>query len=207
MSSKRSRVGLRRATGHQLGSGVSSGEAFRGGLFRGGPLRRLRAGLVAAISVVLVGVGVAPSAQADPPRTTAQIISDTEYSPLTSSSSISGAYVTWKGTRPTAIDWSTDGCSLPSYIVAAIPAESLVYSSVFKSSCVLHDFGYRNYGSKHHYDRTRSRKNSIDSRFVANMRIQCGKMHWYDPRKPFCGTAANAFYYAVSHHGDKAFFG
>lgn len=143
-----------------------------------------------------------PSASAAPIQSILNIDYTVEYSQVGTK-----YYDEWQHKYPSQIDWSTDGCSLPWYVDAAIPTWALAYSTAFNNSCVIHDFGYRNYGTTHHLGQTRYRKNTIDSRLLANMNHQCNVMSNLDPRKLTCHSAANAFYYAVSHYADKAFFG
>lgn len=129
-----------------------------------------------------------------------------------------GKYSYYKGKYPTALNWTNDGCSVPSYILVASPAMYGVlraYGGVFEASCDRHDFGYRNFGSNtstpgvhRKFDPTRTRKNAIDSKFYYNMKVQCDRKYGtYDPRRAACKGAAGTFYTAVSRYADKAFFG
>ncbi len=104
--------------------------------------------------------------------------------------------------------WSHDGCSVPWWLSSVT---TYAYSKVFVHSCDRHDFGYRNYGKGWKggpkFDPTRSRKDSIDSRFLANMKVNCDGLSVFNPLKIACKTVAQAFYTAVHVGGDKAFFG
>jgi hypothetical protein len=170
-------------------------------------MKSIKVGLKAIITAAIVGVSliaVTPSASAAAPiQTILNIDYTVEYSQVGTK-----YYDEWQRRYPAQIDWSTDGCSLPGYIDVFIPVFALAYSTAFNNSCVIHDFGYRNYGNgKHHLGKTRYRKNTIDTQFRSNMKHQCSNLSWADLRKPTCNAAADAFYWAVSNHADKAFFG
>lgn len=99
-------------------------------------------------------------------------------------------------------NWTTDGCSVPSGFTP--------YSKVFKPACVLHDFGYRNYGGNHELKLSpeRETKNWVDGRFRTEMKRICDDRYKTPLRHRGCRTAAAAYYEAVnkSPQADKAFF-
>jgi hypothetical protein len=175
---------------------------------------RIRAVAIVFAMVGAVLLGSAGSAVAAPSRATLLAAANAvEYETVGGSN-----YAYYKAKYPTALNWSKDGCSVPKYVVVS-PALALVlrhYSGTFQKSCDRHDFGYRNYGKNPanrplvRLDPTRARKNSIDSRFLSNMNIQCDRAYthvWEIPAKAACKGAAKVYYTAVSRYGDKAFFG
>jgi hypothetical protein len=174
---------------------------------------RVRAVLVVLAMIAAILVGSAGMASAAPTAAVRAAASAVEYENVGG-----GNYAKYKAKYPTALNWSKDGCSVPAVVwVSPIGGLSLAYfSSVFHKSCDRHDFGYRNYGksTKTHalrFDPTRARKNSIDSRFLSNMKLQCSSKfpHKYLQalQRAVCNKAAGLFYDAVHLRGDKAFFG
>ncbi|AUH44566.1 phospholipase A2 [Streptomyces sp. CMB-StM0423] len=97
-------------------------------------------------------------------------------------------------------NWTTDGCSVPTGYAP--------YSDVFRPACVLHDFGYRNYGADHELklSPTRETKNWIDGRFRTEMRRICDDRDTSRLSHLTCVNAAEAYYEAVQLGGDNAFF-
>ncbi|GGL98019.1 phospholipase A2 [Nakamurella endophytica] len=172
-----------------------------------------RAVIIPALALALLG-GSVTAAEAAPSRATLKAAaSKVEYETVGGSN-----YGHYKKKYPTQLNWTKDGCSVPKAVWIS-PALALVlahYSGVFKASCDRHDFGYRNYGKasgpgvRPKFDPTRARKNSIDSRFRSNMRVQCQREYgswWEIGAKEACYKAADVYYTAVSLGGDKAFFG
>jgi len=168
---------------------------------------------IAVLSLSMVGVS-ATSASAAPSRATlAAVVKAVEYE------NVGGAnYGYYKARYPSQINWTNDGCSVPKYVWVS-PALGLVlrhYSGVFEHSCDRHDFGYRNYGKGSSpgvhlkLDPTEARRDSIDSRFYSNMKLQCSSRysHWYEvAAKGACNSAATVYYEAVARGGKTAFFG
>lgn len=74
----------------------------------------------------------------------------------------------WHHTEYPGLNWSSDNCSVP------YPLENIstLYMDTFQSSCVRHDFGYRNYGKKSalKLNPTEEGRNSIDDRFHRDMK-------------------------------------
>lgn len=74
----------------------------------------------------------------------------------------------WHHTEHPEFNWSSDNCSVP------YPWESIsaLYMDTFQSSCVRHDFGYRNYGKKSFLklNPTEEGRKSIDDRFYRDMK-------------------------------------
>ncbi|MGW7081445.1 phospholipase A2 [Streptomyces sp. NPDC054871] len=98
-------------------------------------------------------------------------------------------------------DWSNDGCSVPGGMAP--------YMKLFTPACKLHDFGYRNYGTRNQHlslDPTGPRKQQVDERFLAEMRRLCDKHRPGLIRNKACHGAAHAFYDAVRIGGHKAFY-
>lgn len=131
-----------------------------------------------------------------------------------------GNYAKYKALYPSELNWSNDGCSVPSYVVAASPALAgvlAVYGEVFEASCDRHDFGYRNFGKNTttpgvhpKFSPTRATKDKIDTRFYKNMKKQCDSAFpgvIKTPLRLACKAGAKTFYKAVSHFADEAFFG
>ncbi|MGH2941312.1 MAG: phospholipase A2 [Solirubrobacteraceae bacterium] len=88
-------------------------------------LRRL------VVLACLVACVAAPAAQADV-RSDADAIMNMNYN----------AFVAYKAQHhPTPFDWSDDGCS-------GLPVIKKIYANLFNKPCQMHDFGYRNYGTR-----------------------------------------------------------
>lgn len=130
-----------------------------------------------------------------------KIVYTVAYQPVGTSS-----YGYWYGIAGRQIDWSTDGCSVPSWVMASVPGASY-YAKLLRPSCVRHDFGYRNYGKVHRYQMTAARKASIDNQLYANMKRQCASQPGL--KGTACRKAAWVFYKAValSPQAHRAFFG
>jgi len=91
--------------------------------------------------------------------------------------------------RDPRLDYSTDLCSAP--LVGSTGA-----SFDFTEPCLRHDFGYRNYDRLGLFGQ---RKDSVDRRFLADMRDHCGAR---DPAElDRCLDWASIFYAAVHHLG------
>ena len=118
---------------------------------------------------------------------------------------------------PGKFNYTNDGCSVPSYVVFAGLAGAAVtyYKGVFKNACIIHDFGYRNFGSgkqagftqysvNRNYLTANQRswglsgtKANIDRRFLSQMQMICsGRLD-----KAVCNQAANVFHSAVKNFG------
>ncbi|GAA3106658.1 phospholipase A2 [Streptomyces rectiviolaceus] len=97
-------------------------------------------------------------------------------------------------------NWTNDGCSVPTGYAP--------YVEVFRPACVLHDFGYRNYGARHELklDPTRATKNWIDGRFRTEMRRICDDKYRTPLAHLNCTNAAEAYHLAVQFGGDSSFF-
>lgn len=123
-------------------------------------------------------------------------------------------YAYYKKKYPHAINWSNDGCSVPSAVknIKGVGWVLKHYSGVFQKSCDRHDFGYRNYGRHAHglaLDSSAARRASIDNRFHSNMDYQCLKRYddWYDvPAREACYEASDIFYGAVRLRGGGSFY-
>jgi hypothetical protein len=104
-----------------------------------------------------------------------------------------------------SFNWSTDGCSSP------LPATPL--AEMFRPACVLHDFGYRNYGARGTvHSVTRETKEWIDSRFDTELGRICRKNFAPTPtpssQSPYeqCMQVASVFVTTVGREGDPYFF-
>ena len=99
--------------------------------------------------------------------------------------------------REAPFDWTTDGCSAPT---------PWPWSRVFRAACVMHDFGYRNYGnqgSTHlRLDPTEKRRNWIDDRLLVEMNRICDDGRLGLP----CKAAAKTIHSAVHLGGRRYFF-
>ncbi|MEW2576842.1 phospholipase A2 [Streptomyces syringium] len=97
-------------------------------------------------------------------------------------------------------DWSTDSCS---------PPTPTAWAKAFHRACVMHDFGYRNYGSPgpkglHPLDPTENRRLAIDNRFLQEMQRICDDQPGV---LPDCRGAAQLMHRAVRLLGGPAFYG
>lgn len=179
-------------------------------------MKKLIVRVVAATMLALVpAAGLAMPAQATSRATLKDAAEKVAFEAVGGSN-----YAKYKKAYPKELNWTNDGCSVPDAIVVASPALGAVlktYGKVFESSCDRHDFGYRNFGSATStpgthpkFSPTRATKNKIDSRFYANMKIQCDDKFGgilKTPLREACKVAAATFYDAVSHFADSAFFG
>lgn len=113
-----------------------------------------------------------------------------------------------KNPKYSYLNWSNDGCSLPWYVKALIPAPSLVFSSVFNSACKVHDFGYRNVPLSWRAQADASGtlpynyRLAVDDAFLRNMKNSCS---WWNSVP--CNAAAYAFYKAVRWKGGSSLGG
>ncbi|WP_051470871.1 phospholipase A2 [Patulibacter minatonensis] len=119
-----------------------------------------------------------------------------------------------------SINWGTNGCSVPEnlanaeFSLAGKTGKPIkYYSDLFEKSCDRHDFGYRNFGSKSAglmAAPTKAGKDSIDSRFRSNMKIQCDerfdRKYLEAVQRGFCKKVADVFYKAVSTFGGKNYY-
>ncbi|MDQ8704768.1 phospholipase A2 [Streptomyces sp. LHD-70] len=103
--------------------------------------------------------------------------------------------------RTPPFNWTTDGCSVPGGMAP--------YMKLFTPACTLHDFGYRNYGSRAGtlaLDPTPARKATIDLRFLEEMQRTCDQERPGPIRHTACYGAAHTFYDAVRIGGDRSFY-
>ena len=87
-------------------------------------------------------------------------------------------------------DWSSDGCSWTP------PA----WANLFTPACLLHDFGYRNFGNGLRLQRTEDRRAWIDGRFYTEMKRICNDKYsawWYLANDAACHSEADAMYHVV----------
>jgi hypothetical protein len=163
---------------------------------------RFRRPLVAVAATALVGLAL-PSAGASAesaPPTRAELLTRANH--LMFDITLNH-FVTIKTSPKSAMDsrfdWNDNGCSAPDIVQG--------WSDFFDRSCQRHDFGYRNFGHGlalgSPADKA-AQKAAVDSQLLADMRQQCSDAGGPDG----CGTAANTFYYAVTHFGEAqtAFF-
>lgn len=106
-------------------------------------------------------------------------------------------------------DMSNNGCSVPDWI------DTHGYERIFRRACVVHDFGYRNFGpGEIHVDRAylgrpqrrwsaNTDKEYIDRRFKQLMDRICEHREDSDGWDA-CEFMAEAFYRAVRHGGNDA---
>ncbi|WP_159030810.1 phospholipase A2 [Streptomyces sp. 769] len=91
-------------------------------------------------------------------------------------------------------DWTTDGCS---------PPTPRPWAKVFHDACVIHDFGYRNYGGEGlRLDPTEARRKTIDDRLLEEMLRICRDQ---PNALPDCPGAARTMYQVVRQFGSTAF--
>lgn len=107
-------------------------------------------------------------------------------------------------------DMSSNGCSVPD----GIP--TFGYERIFRRACVVHDFGYRNFGpgelnvDRAYLGRPQRRwdantdKEYIDRRFKQLMDRICEHRDDEDGFFDACDEMAEAFYRAVRHGGNDA---
>ncbi|MDI3407369.1 phospholipase A2 [Streptomyces cavernicola] len=103
--------------------------------------------------------------------------------------------------RTPPFNWTTDGCS--------VPGGQAPYMKLFTPACTLHDFGYRNYGSRAGtlaLDPTPARRAAVDRRFLEEMRRICDQKRPDLLRHTACYGAAHTYYDAVRLGGDRAFY-
>ncbi|MFC4517294.1 phospholipase A2 [Streptomyces ehimensis] len=100
--------------------------------------------------------------------------------------------------REAPFDWDTDGCSRPT---------PQAWATVFRDACVMHDFGYHNYGNRGttrlRLDPTETRRKAIDDRFLQEMQRIC------DDRPQTlanCQGAARTMHQAVRQYAGSAFY-
>ncbi|MCC3776808.1 phospholipase A2 [Streptomyces sp. UNOB3_S3] len=92
-------------------------------------------------------------------------------------------------------DWTTDGCTHPT------PRS---WAKVFHDACVIHDFGYRNYGGGGlRLDPTEARRKSVDDRFLEEMLRICRDR---PDALTNCPGAARTMHQAVRQYGGAAFY-
>lgn len=95
-------------------------------------------------------------------------------------------------------NWSADGCSNP-------PGTDLDFKDDFTPACILHDFGYRNFGRGLKLGRNEDTRGWIDDRFLSEMRRICNNdVPWTDIA--FCHGAAGAWWTSLRHGGRDAFY-
>lgn len=172
--------------------------------------------LVRIVAVLLLGLipaaGLVTPASAASRAALTDAATRVAFEPVTG-----GEFSKYRKIYPTELNWSNDGCSVPKAIILVSPALALVinhYGSVFRDSCVRHDFGYRNFGSNTagqgphpKLGANAATKARIDSTFYSNMKIQCAAKYHNWATKKACNSAASVFYTAVSKGGNSSFFG
>ncbi|MEU3353435.1 phospholipase A2 [Streptomyces sp. NPDC037389] len=93
-------------------------------------------------------------------------------------------------------DWDTDGCS---------PPTPRSWAKVFHDACVIHDFGYRNYGGGGlRLDPVEPRRERIDDRFLEEMLRICRDR---PDVLANCAGTARTMHQAVRQYGGSAFYG
>lgn len=131
-----------------------------------------------------------------------QIVHDSEYGLK------SRYYNHWYGSYPNIIIWKTDGCSIPTAIANRIPdSVERKLEGWFHNPCVIHDFGYRNYGAHAGglaLNSTSARRASIDSHFKDNMAAACDNFGFFE--RIACYGAREIFYGAVRVGGGASFY-
>lgn len=119
-----------------------------------------------------------------------------------------GAFIALKNdtaARPTAFDWSSDGCS-------GVPILRELYSNLFNRPCQMHDFGYRNYGNWLRLGRNEETRSWIDDRFESEMVRLCNNSFtrwWQKANKVACVLQAGAVWTFVRTNwlARQAFYG
>lgn len=92
--------------------------------------------------------------------------------------------------RVAPFDWSSDGCSWTP------PA----WANLFRPACLLHDFGYRNFGNRLRLQRTEPRRAWIDGRFYTEMKRICRDKFsawWRVANNAACHSEADIMYHVV----------
>lgn len=107
-----------------------------------------------------------------------------------------GQFPAYAQHREAPFDWNTDGCT----------GTPWPWSKVFRAACVMHDFGYRNYGrqgtTRLQLDPTDNRRKWIDDRLLQEMKRICNDGRLGIP----CKTAAVTIHRAVRIGGGRYFF-
>lgn len=99
----------------------------------------------------------------------------------------------------TALDWSSDGCSVGP---VSEPARSQPRGYDFRGACWRHDFGYRNY--KRQSRLTEAARQRIDDRFHRDMYDVCDQYSgWRSARGVECRRIADVFYAVVRACGQN----
>jgi len=142
-----------------------------------------RTAALAALTAALLVVIPTATAAADPPLKTQAIgIMNASY----------GEFMALKSSpsRNNRFDWASDGCSGPH----TSPVDWLrPFYLMHDAPCQLHDFGYRNFGNGLRLERTESRREWIDGRFLSEMLRNCSDHWWYVG----CETSARGFWGVV----------
>ncbi len=175
-------------------------------------MKRLIISLMTALTLALVPMAGAMT----PASATSRATLSSAAQQVAFESVNGGAYSKYSKLYPKELNWTNDGCSVPNYVLIVSPALGLVlkkYGSVFKASCIRHDFGYRNFGSNAggagphpKFSPTKATKDRIDTTFYNNMVIQCKAKYSAWITRKACTTAASTFYTAVKYGGSKSFF-
>jgi hypothetical protein len=87
-------------------------------------------------------------------------------------------------------NWTSDGCSWTP------PA----WAQLFRPACLLHDFGYRNFGNGLRLQRTEARRAWIDGRFYTEMKRICNDKYsawWRIANDAACHAEAWTMYKVV----------
>ena len=87
-------------------------------------------------------------------------------------------------------NWASDGCSWT-------PPD---WAQLFRPACLLHDFGYRNFGNGLRLQRTEARRAWIDGRFYTEMKRICNDKYsawWRVANDAACHSEAWTMYKVV----------
>lgn len=184
-------------------------------------LKTIRAGLVAVILAVSISVGISDTPVYAAP--TPQTGSCTGRACWANHTVFRGSWLTNyrylknhpKFAQNLRLDLSSDGCSIPKGWPNWIKDEIRPFKKFFRQPCVIHDFGYRNFGPndslkvQKKYLTAKQRKTGdtskelIDQRFRSMMLYKCEKK--FDGLQEFgCKAAAQAFFVGVDQFGNKA---
>ncbi|KAL8393860.1 hypothetical protein RB595_003567 [Gaeumannomyces hyphopodioides] len=146
--------------------------------------------LTTALALILgaaVGPAVAlPTAPVVAPRQTAELVALTDrYSFQLSLPDFSARHA---ARDPSALDWTTDGCS-------SSPDNPLGFP--FLPGCHRHDFGYRNFKIQTRF--TESNRLRLDNKFRDDLKYQCQSVNAI--LRPLCNSLADVYYAAVRAFG------
>jgi hypothetical protein len=98
-------------------------------------------------------------------------------------------------------NWSADGCSNPAGSVPVLGD----FDDDFFRACLIHDFGYRNYGHGLALSPNEDTRGWIDDRLLQETRRICNnEVPFLD--RPICHAVAGAFWTAVRNFGRDSFY-